>query len=485
MRDSQSPDIELCIFILVDGARSDVMSQMVAAGEMPNTKRYLTKPGSNRSAVTCLPSTTSVGYLPMLAGHYPGTADVPGIRWVEKKRFGGPGFFHKGHRSYTGAGLARLNEDLSEDVETVYELCSQSLAFRSEVQRGLPSQQNRNWILCAVPYAVGHFTHRSGSIDRWLVRGLCQGISGPQEELPRFIFVPLCDVDVRSHGYGPTSRQVISAYRGVDASIGAIFETLEKRGILDRTLVLLSSDHGNTDTSRHLDLSRLVEEAGHRVFEYPMIHRRNCTAAVMVSGNSLANLYLGSSDGWEAPLTADRLKREHGGLLDDIRNRDEVDFVAYRSEANGSDTHRVIVASAGGEGVLGKDDGVYSYAWDGEDPLQLGLSSSQIPVGKALEETFETAYPDALEQLWHMFQSERAGDIVVTSKLGSDLRARFEWPEHHSSHGALSREQMMVPFMSNRMMAADGPIRTVDIFSTIVSSLDLKPKKPHFGRSLL
>ena len=256
MGDSQSADIELCIFILVDGARSDIMSQMVAAGEMPNTKRYITKPGANRSAVTCLPSTTSVGYLPMLAGHYPGTADVPGIRWVDKKRFGAPGLFHGGHRSYTGAGLAHLNEDLAGDVETVYELCSQSLAFRSEVQRGLPSHQNRNWILCAVPYAVGHFTHRSGSIDRWLVRGLCKGISGPQEELPRFIFVPLCDVDVRSHGYGPTSRQVISAYRGVDASIGAIFETLERRGILDRTLVLLSSDHGNTDTSRHLDLSR-------------------------------------------------------------------------------------------------------------------------------------------------------------------------------------------------------------------------------------
>jgi len=348
MRDSQSADIELCIFILVDGARSDVMSQMVAAGEMPNTKRYITKPGANRSAVTCLPSTTSVGYLPMLAGHYPGTADVPGIRWVEKKRFGAPGLFHSGHRSYTGAGLAHLNEDLAGDVETVYELCSQSLAFRSEVQRGLPSRQNRNWILCALPYAVGHYTHRTGPIDRWLVRGLCQGISGPQEELPRFIFVPLSDVDVRSHGYGPTSRQVIAAYRGIDQSIGAIFETLERRGILDRALVLLSSDHGNTDTSRHLDLSRLVEEAGYRVFEYPMILRRNCTAAVMVSGNALANVYLASPDGWGGPLNEDRLKREHGPLLDDLKNRDEVEFIAYRSEQNG-----VKVVSARGQGTLG------------------------------------------------------------------------------------------------------------------------------------
>ena len=84
-----------------------------------------------------------------------------------------------------------------------------------------------------------------------------------------------------------------------------------------------------------------------------------------------------------------------------------------------------------------------------------------------------------------MFQSKRTGDIVVTSKSGFDLRARYEWPEHHSSHGALTRDQMMVPMMSNRILARDGPMRTVDIFPTIANSLNLKPKKLHFGRSLM
>ena len=116
MLDSQSSDIELCIFILADGARSDVINQLVDAGEMPNVRRYITEPGTRGSAVTCLPSTTSVGYLPMLAGIYPGMADVPGIRWVDKKLFGAPSFFHAGHRSYTGAGLAHLNEDMPGDV---------------------------------------------------------------------------------------------------------------------------------------------------------------------------------------------------------------------------------------------------------------------------------------------------------------------------------------------------------------------------------
>ena len=223
-----------------------------------------------------------------------------------------------------------------------------------------------------------------------------------------------------------------------------------------------------------------MEEAGYRVFEYPIVLRRNCTAAVMVSGNALANVYLASADGWGEPLTANRLKREHGRLLDGIKNRDEVEFIAYRGDQNG-----VIVASSRGEAVLGIDGGAYTYSWDGEDPLRLGLTKSKITAELALEQTFEKGFPDALEQIWCMFQSDRAGDLVVTSKLGYDLRARYEWPEHHSSHGALSREHMMVPMMSNRPLTSDGPIRTVDIFSTIVSSLGLEPQKRHFGRSLI
>ena len=145
----------------------------------------------------------------------------------------------------------------------------------------------------------------------------------------------------------------------------------------------------------------------------------------------------------------------------------------------------MVVASANGQGSLSLRDGAYNYSWDGNDPLDLGLNGSPIHGDRALELTFEKGYPDALEQLWYMFQSNRAGDIVVTSKLGYDLRARYEWPEHHSSHGALSRDQMMVPMMSNRPLDGDGPMRTVDVFSTIVSSLGLEPKKPHFGRSLI
>ena len=466
--------------MLVDGARPDVMGQMLSSGDLPNIQRYLARDGSNLTGVTCLPSSTSLAYLPMLTGHYPGTANVPGTRWVEKESFGKPRLFHPGHRSYAGPGLSRFSQDLSDGLETVFELCPESLAFRSEVQRGLPSRQNRYWVLCGIPYTIGHYIRRTGFMDRWAIRGLCRELSRANGRRPRFVFLPLSDVDTHSHGYGPLSRQVAAAYRGVDQGIGAIVDTLQKRGLWSRTLLLVSSDHGNTDTASHLDLSRLVEEAGYRVFEYPMVYRRNCTAAVMVSGNALAHVYVASGDRWEGLLTREQLHAEHGVLLEKLKGREEIEWMAYRQD----DDH-VAIDTAQGQGILGMKDGSYTYHWQGRDPLQLRLEHPIVPREHALARTIDTPFPDALEQLWHLFRSHRTGDIVVTAKPGYDLRARYEWPEHHSSHGALCRDQMLVPLLSNRPLDRSGPARTVDIFATIAQSLGLQPGKPHFGRSLV
>ena len=477
---SAPPDTELCIFVLVDGARPDVMSQLIASGHLPNMGRYLDMEGSTSTAVTCLPSTTSLAYLPMLTGQYPGTADVPGTRWVEKDNFGRLRPFHSGHRSYAGPGMSRFSRDLADSTETIFELCADSLAFRSEVQRGLSPRQNRYWVLCGLPYTIGHYIRRTDFMDRWAVRGLCKELRGWKRGGPGFVFLPLSDVDTRSHGHGPMSQQVAAAYRAIDQGIGAIVETLREIGLWSRTHLIISSDHGNTFTASHLDLSRLVGEAGYRVFEYPMVLRRNCTAAVMVSGNALAHIYLSGEGGWQGPISGLGLHREHGSLLEKLKGRDEVEWVAYRE-----DDGRIAVATAQGAALVGTANGSYTYHWEGRDPLQLGLQDSTIPRQRQLAETIDTPFPDALEQLCHLFRSSRTGDIVVTAKPGYDLRARYEWPEHHSSHGGLCRDQMLVPLLSNRPLDGSSPVRTVDIFATIAGSLGLQPGKPHFGRNLL
>ena len=82
----------------------------------------------------------------------------------------------------------------------------------------------------------------------------------------------------------------------------------------------------------------------------------------------------------------------------------------------------------------------------------------------ALARSLGEEYPDAAFALTSLFASERAGDLLVSARVGYDLRDRREWPEHHASHGALHRAHTVVPVLSSAPLPA-GPLRTLDLFT--------------------
>ena len=86
---------------------------------------------------------------------------------------------------------------------------------------------------------------------------------------------------------------------------------------------------------------------------------------------------------------------------------------------------------------------------------------------EVLQLTFDSERPDACLQLPQLFRAERSGDLVVSAQRGFDLRARWEIPEHHSTHGALVAPQMHVPVIISHPIAAD-EFRTADVFPTVL-----------------
>ncbi|MDP6452845.1 MAG: alkaline phosphatase family protein [SAR202 cluster bacterium] len=476
---ARSADIELAIFVLADGFRPDVFRALCESGKLPNFSRYLLREGSHIEGVTVLPSVTDVAYLPMLTGQYPGTANMPGIRWVDKSQFTTGKFGVSGHRSYVGPAHFRFNEDLPASLETLFELSPKSMAVRSDIHRGLSSGSNRfhggSW-----PFMLfSHYLKRADFVDRFAVNSLVKGLNGDSGDLPRFIFLPLLDVDTASHARGPHHQRTLKAYQRIDGIIGSIVSKLKNIGVWDRTHLMVASDHGHTQTYDHLDLTKLISELGYSVFEHPSIYPRKVDAAVAVSGNAFGNVYVASEGRWERALIGDELEREHRQMLDILRGRPEVEWAAYRHD-NGA----IKIISDSGAGLMNREGERFTYSFDGADPLELGISGASIHETDALELTAEGRFPDALEQLWQIFTSERTGDLVVTSKPGYDLRGKREWPEHRSSHGALCSEHMKVPILSNLPLAVSGPARTVDIFPTIAESLELTSTKPIPGRSL-
>ncbi len=83
----------------------------------------------------------------------------------------------------------------------------------------------------AIPAAT-----RAADVAGWL--------TGPVQARPALAALYMEDVDEEGHNHGPDSPQVREALRRVDAAVGALLDTLRAHGQLERTNIVIVSDHG-------------------------------------------------------------------------------------------------------------------------------------------------------------------------------------------------------------------------------------------------
>jgi predicted AlkP superfamily pyrophosphatase or phosphodiesterase len=71
----------------------------------------------------------------------------------------------------------------------------------------------------------------------------------PSAERPTLLTLYFEDVDSAAHNFGPASRNVRDAVSRVDAYLGRLLRGLERRGIHDDVNLVITSDHGLSETS--------------------------------------------------------------------------------------------------------------------------------------------------------------------------------------------------------------------------------------------
>jgi hypothetical protein len=129
------------------------------------------------------------------------------------------------------------------------------------------------------------------------------------------------------------------------------------------------------------------------------------------------------------------------------------------------------------------DRGRFSYLPETGDPLGIG-SAVEGDADTLWEATMHTAYPDAVVQIALLAASARAGDLILSAAPGYDFRDRYEPIPHRSAHGALHREHMLVPLLTNRPVAR-APRRTTDVFASALDALGAETPVVLDGRSFL
>lgn len=456
------------LFYLADGARPDVLTDLMAKGVLPHIKRIADE-GSYRKATSCFPSTTGPAYLPFLTGHFPGTMNITGIRWFDKKEFKRKRVNKYAMRSYCGPEAAWFNTDMPADKPTLFEVLKDSYNVYNMVTRGLSKEKDLTQKGKGLLYTRAHFFKRHHPVDR-------MGHERIMEMLHKgndfdFLFAVFPSVDWDSHYHHITDNRTIEAYKILDESIGEVRADLEKKGLWENTLFLLTSDHGLTPSHTHFDLGDWMTGYGLKAVYYPVIWKSNPKSAVMISGNSFGSIHLLNHKGDDVLRETELVQLMGKERMDNLLKEKAVDHIIYRGDDEGT----CYVQNSEGKALIRKNNNGYEYHPQTADPLLLGRSIEKCNHREALEASFDTTYPDSMVQIMQLMQSRRAGDLVVNARTGYDLRDFWEYPEHKGSHGSLHTEHMSVPLIYNQKNWAGHPARTADLFPTILKWMNQQP----------
>ena len=432
-------------------------------GSLPALAR-LREEGAFSTVTTVFPSVTGPAYTPFLMGRYPGPIGLPGIRWFDRRRDTARGFANC--RSYVGAEMRHVDRDLDENSPTLFELAGPSLGAMSVICRGLTRRERFGRSVAFVARAAR--THFAGNAAGWLDidRHVGETVARRiREQRPRVAFIALASIDKTSHAMGHDSAAVHEAMRIVDATAATIRADAERAGRWSSMHLWITSDHGHSPVTDHDDLATLFRSWGHGTVSHPWTFLGGRDAAVMVSGNAMAHIYL-ELDRRERPWWPS-LEARWSPLADRLLERPSVDLLILPHDER---TIEVRHRARGAASIVSNRNGI-SYRPRTGDPLGIG-AHELLDDQRAYDVTINSEYPDALVQIARLASSSRSGEIILSASRDWDFRGRYEPIKHVSSHGALHREHMLVPLVTNRPMH-NAARRTVDVMPSALAALGL------------
>ena len=465
------------IVLVADGARPDAF-EGASLDALPALRR-LREEGALHRVSSVFPSVTGPAYTPFLIGRFPGPIGIPGLRWYDRARTtcGWPDYA----RSYVGHQMRRFDDDLDACAPTIFELVPNSIAALSVVTRGL-APSHRIGALTPKSALRATVTHFRGRAERWLDvdrESADVVVRRMREERPDFLFAAFTGVDKASHARGHDDALVHEAMQIVDDVAARLRDDAERGGWWDDTHLWIVSDHGHSPVHTHEDLVGVVGAAGggRRTVAHPWSAGIAPDAAVMVSGNAMAHVYVELEQRERAWWPA--LACRHEELASTLLTRDAVDLLLLPHSPERCEVRNAVRGIA----MVERSGETFQYRCESGDPLGLGGN-----VEGSADETFDAAaasdYPDALVQIVGLAGSSRAGDVVLSAAPGWDFRSRYEPIPHRSSHGALHRDHMLVPLLSNRPLART-PRRTTDLFASALDALGVAAPERIDGTSFV
>jgi len=514
----EGAEVSGAVVFFVDGLNAEIFQEMIDAGELPAIKRYLVDRGLYAPrAVANTPSVTLANLTSFVTGRFPGHHGVTGINWYDRNRLV--------WRNYeTIAQKNKLDGDYS--ARTIYECFPDRTTFSVFFQpnRGA-SKFIENWTSAGPPFFFGWYEF----VDRLTLSrfDIVADVARKRREFPALTIAYLLAPDFRAYAGGVKSKAYRDAIRHTDRQIGRVCGDLEGAGLLEKLHLVLVSDHGMGEVTRHFPLEEFLrKEVGLNIaadrlwentpFEKRLEYYRKYQAVLYGSGDRYLAICLrkpNGASGQAADLAAWTVRPAPGDLKaypicpksfpfgasqgppvardlpGILAGQEAVDVVAYSAGAGRVRVRRKLgevefrqEAGRGGSISCHLLWGAEPLGWKGTVP-EKALGGEPMTARQWLEATVETNYPDLPAQILAYFRARRAGDIVVFASPGWDFNNK-----NRAGHGGLRRQDMHVPILlagpgvpRGRLRAA----RTVDVMPTILQLMGRNIPPGLDGQSLL
>ncbi len=111
-----------------------------------------------------------------------------------------------------------------------------------------------------LPSASMRFNRDTGDGEK--VERILEWLSRPPAARPRLILAWFEGSDEAAHRHGPNSREAIERLEETDRALARFEQGLLQRGLVERTTLVVVSDHGLIPLRRVVNLARILEAAG-------------------------------------------------------------------------------------------------------------------------------------------------------------------------------------------------------------------------------
>jgi arylsulfatase A-like enzyme len=490
------------LILLLDGARPGEIDEAVELGLMPNLKRLFYEQGARyENALTIFPTVSTPSHQALLSGLQPGHHGIPNLDWFSRPLEKYIDYLHPKYWSWTNLYLfnfLQVFEDRIADGRP-------HLIF--ETLRGHPSlavYETANSGASAVvpsfpPILTGYEGKLQGFYETFDVKALEEVLkrfkNEPPDKLPRFTMVSCYGMDLVNHYVHPRSERAKDLFRLYDRFLAELEQTLKDRGILDKTLLIVTSDHGQHDVDGGMvDLSGYLRQIGLRA---DLSNPKRSQVMWGDHGVTFSNLYFKLGEDWSRRPTYRELRNYSAAdgkkidLVEQLLAHPDIEWLVTAEGRSKTHVHRdgqhalLLRKRVGGE-IL------YSYQPDaGQDPLEY----LQDPLLRAWSEKGEfhnseqwlkasahLSIPDAVVAMPQIFDDFKVGDLILmTSK-----RTQFH-DARPSGHGSPWREDRHIPLMFHGPGIRAGVqdyARIVDIYPTLLAYYGIQAQGPMDGRPL-